>query len=64
MLLNLGAFAAAAVLEIAGCFAFWSWLRNGRSVLVAAAGVISLVGFAVMLTRVDASFAEIGRAHV
>lgn len=61
MLRNLLAFAVAAVLEIAGCFAFWQWLRNGRSLLVALAGVGSLVGFAAMLTRVNAPFA--GRAY-
>lgn len=61
MLLNLGAFAVAATLEIAGCFAFWLWLRDGRSPLVAVAGVASLIGFAAMLTRVDAPFA--GRAY-
>jgi small multidrug resistance family-3 protein len=58
---NLLAFAGAAVLEIAGCFAFWMWLRQGRSWVVAALGVLSLVGFALMLTRVDAGFA--GRAY-
>lgn len=61
MLMNLLAFAVAAVLEIAGCFAFWQWLRNGRPLLIALAGVGSLVGFAAVLTRVDASFA--GRAY-
>jgi small multidrug resistance family-3 protein len=53
-------FAIAAFFEIAGCFAFWMWLRSGRSGAYAALGVISLVCFALVLTRVDASFA--GRA--
>ena len=61
MIGNLLAFAVAAVLEIAGCFAFWAWLRRGASPLVVALGVASLVGFAVVLTRVDAAFA--GRAY-
>lgn len=61
MITNLFAFALAALLEIAGCFAFWMWLRQGRSWTVAALGVLSLVGFAVMLTRVEAGFA--GRAY-
>lgn len=61
MFSNLLAFTVAAFLEIAGCFAFWLWLRNGRSVSVAAVGVLSLIGFATMLTRVDAPFA--GRAY-
>lgn len=61
MTANLAAFAAAAVLEIAGCFAFWMWLRRGASPLVAILGIFSLIGFAVALTRVDAVFA--GRAY-
>ncbi len=61
MVANLLAFAVAATLEIAGCFAFWRWLRDGRSPGVAVAGVLSLIGFAVMLTRVDSPFA--GRAY-
>ena len=61
MTLNLLAFAVAALLEIAGCFAFWVWLRRDGSALVALAGVASLIGFAVMLTKIDAPFA--GRAY-
>jgi small multidrug resistance family-3 protein len=59
--LNLLAFASAAFLEIAGCFAFWMWLRQGRSPAIALIGVLSLVAFAWMLTRVDVAFA--GRAY-
>ena len=55
------AFAVAAVLEIAGCFAFWSWLRRGAPPLVALVGCTSLVGFAIALTRADMAFA--GRAY-
>jgi small multidrug resistance family-3 protein len=36
------------------------WLRQGRSPAIALPGVLSLVAFATMLTRVDAAFA--GRA--
>lgn len=61
MTTNLLAFAVAAVLEIAGCFAFWMWLRQGRSWAVAALGVLSLIGFALMPTRVETGFA--GRAY-
>lgn len=57
---SLAAFTAAALLEIAGCFAFWSWLRRGASPLVALLGCVSLIGFAIMLTRADVAFA--GRA--
>ena len=53
MIRNLFAFAIAAVLEIAGCYAFWRWLREGRPPVVALAGIASLIGFAVMLTQVD-----------
>lgn len=58
---NLFAFSLAAILEIGGCFAFWSWLRRGSSPVIAVVGVASLVGFAVALTRVDTEFA--GRAY-
>jgi small multidrug resistance family-3 protein len=61
MISDLAAFSVAATLEIAGCFAFWQWLRVGRSPLVAVAGVVSLIGFALMLTRIDSPFA--GRAY-
>jgi small multidrug resistance family-3 protein len=54
-------YALAAVAEIAGCFAFWAWLRLGRSALWVAPGMASLVVFAGLLTRVDADFA--GRAY-
>ena len=39
-------FAAAALAEIAGCFAFWAWLRQGKSILWLAPGVVSLMLFA------------------
>jgi small multidrug resistance family-3 protein len=58
---NLLVFATAAVFEIAGCFAFWTWLRRGASPFVAGLGVVSLIVFAVALTRVDSLFA--GRAY-
>lgn len=61
MILNLTAFVASAMLEIAGCFAFWTWLRQGRSPAIALLGIISLIGFATVLTRVDVAFA--GRAY-
>ena len=61
MIQNLAAFTVAAILEILGCFTFWLWLRRGASSAIAALGVLSLVGFAIALTRVDAAFA--GRAY-
>lgn len=61
MAVNAAVFALAAFFEIAGCFAFWAWLRRDASPLVALLGVASLIGFALTLTRVDSAFA--GRAY-
>jgi len=49
-------YVAAASAEIAGCFAFWAWLRLGRSGLWAIPGVASLMLFAFLLTLVFVSF--------
>lgn len=57
----LALFALAAFFELAGCFAFWGWLRLGRSPWLAVPGVLSLVLFAWTLTRVESAFA--GRAY-
>src|SRR5918992_2453914 len=54
-------FLVAAFLEIAGCFAFWTYFRLGRPAWTLGLGVVSLVLFAYALTRVDAAFA--GRAY-
>jgi len=51
----------AALGEIAGCFAFWAWLRLGKTPLWTVPGVASLVTFALALTRIDAVAA--GRAY-
>ena len=51
----------AALAEIAGCFAFWAWLRLGQSPLLLIPGLLSLAGFAFLLTRIDSDFA--GRAY-
>lgn len=53
-------FAAAALAEIAGCFAFWAWLRQGKSVLWLAPGVVCLMLFAYLLTLTPSDHA--GRA--
>jgi small multidrug resistance family-3 protein len=53
-------FAAAAIAEIAGCFAFWAVLRLKASPLWLAAGALSLIAFAWLLTRVEVDYA--GRA--
>lgn len=51
----------AAGAEIAGCFAFWVWLRLDRSPLWLIPGMASLALFAWLLTRVEADAA--GRAY-
>ncbi len=51
----------AAAGEIGGCFTFWAWLRMGKSPLWTVPGVVSLVVFALALTRIDAVAA--GRAY-
>ncbi len=53
--------AGAALAEIAGCFAFWAWLRMSKSVIWLVPGYASLVAFAYLLTRVDS--ADAGRAY-
>jgi small multidrug resistance family-3 protein len=58
---NIGIFTLAAFLEIVGCFAFWMWIRRGAAAYVAVLGIVSLIGFALALTRVDSAFA--GRAY-
>ena len=54
-------YVGAALAEIGGCFAFWMWFRLGRSPWWGLLGTISLVIFAVLLTRSEAAFA--GRAY-
>ncbi|MEQ8664868.1 MAG: YnfA family protein [Rhodospirillales bacterium] len=61
MIATVSVYIAAAVAEIAGCFAFWAWLRLGKSPWWLAPGMISLALFAFLLTRVDSDFA--GRAY-
>jgi len=57
---SLALYALAALAEIGGCFAFWAWLRLGKTPWWAGAGTLSLIVFALLLTRIDASVA--GRA--
>lgn len=57
----IGIFTLTALFEIAGCFAFWAWARQGASVLWLIPGVAALVAFAWLLTRIDTEFA--GRAY-
>lgn len=50
----------AALAEIAGCFAFWAWLKLDRSPWWLVPGVLSLIVFAWLLTLVPTDAA--GRA--
>ena len=50
-------YAIAAVAEIIGCFAFWAWLRLDKSVYWILPGIISLIVFSVLLTRINSMFA-------
>ncbi len=51
----------AALAEIAGCFAFWAWLKLDRSPLWLLPGLVSLALFAWLLTLVPSGAA--GRAY-
>lgn len=54
-------YSLAAVAEIAGCFTFWMWLRQDRSIWWLAPGLLCLAAFAFFLTRVDVDAA--GRTY-
>ena len=47
----------AAVAEIIGYFPFWAWLRLDKSVYWILPGIVSLIVFAVLLTRINSMFA-------
>lgn len=54
-------YAAAAICEIAGCFAFWAWLKLDKSALWLFPGMISLAAFAYLLTLIESGAA--GRTY-
>jgi len=54
-------YVGAALAEIAGCFAFWAWLRLDRSILWLVPGMFSLAAFAWLLALIDTS--QAGRAY-
>ena len=60
-MLNYVWFFCAALFEIAGCYAFYLWLRLGKSALWVIPGLLSLTLFALLLTRVESAYA--GRAY-
>ncbi len=55
------AYLAAAVAEIAGCFAFWAWWRLDKPVWWIVPGLVALALFAWLLAQVEAEHA--GRAY-
>lgn len=63
------AFLGAAITEIAGCFAFWAWWKQGQSIWWLVPGMISLALFAYFLALIDAehagrSFASYGGVYI
>ena len=54
-------YVGAALAEIAGCFAFWAWLRLDKPPWWLVPGIASLCLFAYLLTLVDAEHA--GRTY-
>ena len=60
-MITIAAYLAAALAEIAGCFAFWAWIRMDKSVFWLIPGTVLLALFAWFLTFVDSDAA--GRAY-
>jgi len=58
---TIAAYIGAALAEIAGCFAFWAWLRLDKQVWWILPGLASLALFAYLLTLVGSAAA--GRAY-
>lgn len=54
-------YVGAAIFEIFGCYAFWNYFKSGKSVHWLFPGILSLILFAYLLTKVQAEFA--GRAY-
>ena len=54
-------YSLAALAEIAGCFAFWAWLKLDKPIWWLIPGVASLALFAWLLTLIDSAAA--GRAY-
>ena len=55
------AYAGAALAEIAGCFAFWAWLRLDRTPWWIVPGMLALALFAYLLTLAESEAA--GRTY-
>ena len=62
-------FAGAAAAEIAGCFAFWAWIRLGKPAWWLVPGIASLILFAWLLTLAESvaagrAFAAYGGVYI
>lgn len=55
-------FFLAAFFEILGCYSFWLVYKEQKSSLLLLVGIVSLITFAYLLTKVNLEFA--GRAYV
>ncbi|MDR5651209.1 YnfA family protein [Ruixingdingia sedimenti] len=60
-MIAIATYAAAALAEIAGCFAVWAWWRGGASAMWLLPGMASLAAFGWLLALSPAEFA--GRAY-
>ena len=51
----------AAFFEILGCYSFWVYFKLDKSYWFLALGVVSLISFAYLLTKVNLEFDVIGK---
>lgn len=68
-MMTYGLYALAALAEIAGCFAFWAWLRLAKPIWWLAPGLVSLALFAWLLALVPSdaagrTFAAYGGVYI
>lgn len=61
MIKEFGLYFLAAFFEILGCYSFWLYFKLDRSHWFLSLGLISLISFAYLLTKVNLEFA--GRAY-
>jgi len=69
IMMTFGLYAFAALAEIAGCFAFWAWLRLAKPIWWLAPGLVSLALFAWLLALVPSdaagrTFAAYGGVYI
>jgi len=61
LLANIGLFFAGAFFEILGCYSFWLYFREEKNSYWLAIGLLSLITFACLLTKIDLQYA--GRVY-